>query len=193
MMLSILIATVPERKEQFGKLYNELTRQIAQCDFFNEIDILADPTPKEEITIGAKMNALKQRALSKYICFFGDDDWPAPDYIEQIAPHLHAGMADIITFNMNKYVNGIFDKTHIIGIESGEWQIGDAYYIDRIYFTLCPHRTRLVTEIEFPDQNGQSDIPYSAALKDICQTEHHINKVLYNYYYSDTGTLARGR
>ncbi len=151
----------------------------------NSIEILADFSPKNSISIGYKRNRLKDKASGKYICYFDDDDLPTENYLFEIITAINSGYDfDIITFDLNYYVNSVFKWKYIVGLSVGEKQIDQLYFIDRIFFHLCPHKRELVKEIYFPDYNFQEDVAYSDKLKTVVKIEHRVNKPLYNYYKS---------
>ncbi len=137
------------------------------------------------------MNRLKSQATGKYICFIGDDDVPEVDYIESFLEAILSD-PDIITFDMNYYRDKIFQWKYILGLQMTENQIGNLYFINRIFFPLCPHKKELADQVFFPDLNSQSDVQYSEDLRPFLKTEYRINRVLYHYFFSPVNSEARG-
>lgn len=76
--LSILIPTIPKRKEMFEKLWIKLLKQKAPYD--EEVELISWESGKP--TIGSKRNALLGWAKGKYVCFIDDDDRIADNYID---------------------------------------------------------------------------------------------------------------
>ncbi len=191
-LLSILICTIPEREKDYECLIHELNKQITAYGYQTDVEVLADFSPKGSISIGTKRNKLKDKAKGKYICYFDDDDLPSENYLFEIITAIKSGYDfDIITFDLNYHVNSVFKWKYIVGLSVGEKQIDQLYFIDRIFFHLCPHKKELVKEIFFPDHNFQEDVAYSNELKKVAKVEYRINQSLYNYYFSDSGSAAR--
>ena len=63
--LSVLICTIPERKNSFTNLFWELNKQAMG----NSVQIVYDDAPRGTITIGAKRNLLLNKAMGDYVCF----------------------------------------------------------------------------------------------------------------------------
>lgn len=188
--LSILICTLPERKEKFDSLVKELTRQAVEIYLDGEIEILAEDSGRGVKSVGWKRNLLKKCARGEYIVFFDDDDMPAKNYLKEIIKAIETG-ADIITFNMDYYVNGKYVRKYIINRFIGEFFTETEYTIDRIFYHLCAVKKELAMKADFPDKNLQEDLEYSNDLKPFLKTEHRINKSLYNYYFDEKLTATR--
>lgn len=188
--LSILICTLPERKIMFDHLVEEFNRQIEELGLEGQVQILDDPTPRGEIRVGGKRNALKFRAGGEYVVWFDDDDYPSVNYLRRIFEVIHSGV-DIITLDMNFFVNGKFKKKYVINCFGGEIETPDKYIIDRIFFHLCPHKKAISDKILFSNKNFQEDADYSELLKPLIKTEKHIHEPIYNYYYDEMNSATR--
>lgn len=180
--LSILIRTLPDRKNYLSLLRKELHRQIDELGLQDQVEILMDDTPRGKMTAGAKANRLKSKSTALYIAYHDDDDFPAPNYLRRIMEGIATGL-DIITFNMNYYEDGKYVRKYIINRFIGEVWTEAVYTIDRIYFHLCAVKREKAMLVNFPDANFQEDLAYSDDLKPLLKTEHHINEELYNYYF----------
>lgn len=78
-LFSVLIPSVPSRLGTLSYLMDELQRQIGNLP----VEVLAF-TDNKKRTIGEKRDALVQMANGKYLAFCDDDDWPLPEYIDEI-------------------------------------------------------------------------------------------------------------
>lgn len=103
-ILSILMATTPDRNEMFTALFNELHRQLEYMQTFHpslgEIEIIVDDSKRfldGGLSIGAKRQALLDRATGKYLLYLDSDDWAAPNYLETIV-RLAQYDKDLLTF-----------------------------------------------------------------------------------------------
>ncbi len=177
----------------FHHLKEELERQVLELGLEGQVEILEDPTPRCEISdvrVGGKRNSLKARASGEYICFMDDDDYPSTSYLRRIFEVIHSGV-DIITMDMNFFINGKFHKIYVINRFGGEVETPTKYIIDRIFFHLCPHKKDISDKILFSNKNFQEDADYSELLKPFIKTEKHIHEPLYNYYYDEMNSATR--
>lgn len=104
MILSILIPSIPERRNQLTALLGELYKQVADLNrnhpTLGSVEILVDDSVKFTeggLSIGGKRDLLVQRAGGKYLCFIDDDDSIMPNYIETLV-RLCNEEQDIVTF-----------------------------------------------------------------------------------------------
>lgn len=192
-ILSILICTLPERKSKFNNLYKELIRQIDQIHNGPDlIEVLYDDTERGLITIGGKSNLLYNRATGKYKMRIDDDDVPRPNYIQLILEACYSGK-DIITFDMDYYIDGIYNKTWVINRfigcdwNSKHWAMNynptHRFTVDRIFYHLCAVKKELADQVEFIDANNAEDVGYSEALIPLIKTEFHIEHCMLNIYF----------
>ena len=190
MKLSILICTIPERAVMFNHLKEELERQVLELGLDGQVKILSDDTPRGEKLVGDKRNDLKAIATGEYICYMDDDDYPSTNYLRRIFEVIHSGV-DIITLDMNYFINGKFKKVYVINRWQGEVETADKYIIDRIFYHLCPHKKSIADKVMFSPKNFQEDADYSESLKPLLKTEKHIHEPIYNYYYDELGSATR--
>ena len=124
MILSILIPSIPERKNKLDNLLNELNRQKKSY----EVEILTSVTEKYiegGLSVGAKRDLLVQKAKGKYLCFLDDDDYLSPDYLDSIIEYTKQN-TDVITF-----------KSQIIKFH----QFKIAIFIHNVYDFILLHNT----------------------------------------------------
>lgn len=199
-LISILICTLPERKTSFDRVYNELIRQINLTPgAFEAIEILSDDTDRGLATIGYKRETLKKRASGKYVMGIDDDDFPSPHYIQLLIEAARQD-ADIITFNFNRFVDGVYERTFIINrfLPDGNnwcskhWCINynptHNFTVNNSYYHLCAVKKTIADQVQFIDANNDEDNAYSKALIPIIKTEFRIEHELLNVYYDTKKT-----
>jgi glycosyltransferase involved in cell wall biosynthesis len=117
-LLSILVATFPERYEMLEKLLDYLTFQIWRWQGYalkdqarpyhrRQIEIVIDDKPAP--SLGEKRQRLLDRAKGRFIAFVDDDDTVSPDYIERVVGAIErepnadcCSLVGIVTVNGNK-------------------------------------------------------------------------------------------
>jgi len=188
MKLSILICTVHGRELSYEKLKEELETQIAIYNLVGEVEIISHKDNRE-ITVGAKRNLLKREGTGNYICFIDDDDMVSRNYLKVIFDAIQSDV-DIITFNVQKYLNGEVDKIYCPNVYIGSLVSGNYCFMNNLLH-LCPHKRIFSDKIEFPEKNFGEDFEYSLSLIKLLPTEKRIEDVLYNYYFSSSETLTQ--
>lgn len=175
-LLSILIPTMPKRAKQLAGLTAMLKAQIGT----RAVEILTDDS---EGTVGAKRNTLLQSAKGEYVCFFDDDDTPAPNYINLIISAIQSN-PDCCSLNGVITTDGKDPKTFIHSIEYKSW-----FERDGIYYRPPNHlnviKSSIAKQFQFPEKNFGEDAAWSMAICDsgVLKTEAVINETLYYYTY----------
>lgn len=185
MKLSLLIITIPERLTTFlPKMVECLQKQMTP-----EVELLALMDTKT-LSLWAKRNKLMEIASGDYIIHLDDDDLVTDDFVEQILRGIES-WADCITFNHSISING-WDYVPVIFWKDQEHTQVSA---EQPYYTRKPNNKmcwRRSLALQYP----QADISW---LEDTLQademakhdyTEHHIDKALYLYNYSDATSLS---
>lgn len=178
MTLSILIATVPERKELFEALKFHLS---AWCLLY-PIEILFDDAPRGVISIGKKRQLLLERARGEYIVYFDDDDWPKPYYGSSI---LNALMEkpDCVGFKIAMTTNGKNPETCIHSLRNKIWEFKNGIYLRNVTH-FNPVRREIALQVGFEDIRFGEDKIYSDKVTHLCKTEVFIDDYLFDYRYS---------
>lgn len=180
MILSILIPSIPERKNKLDNLLNELNRQKKSY----EVEILTSVTNKYiegGLSVGAKRDLLVQKAKGKYLCFLDDDDYLSPDYLDSIIEYTKQN-TDVITFKS-------FFKCDTY------WSIVDMdlryenedckeEYFKRCAWHVCPIRTNIAKTERFNDINYGEDWDWMQRILPKLTTHIKINKIIHQYNYS---------
>lgn len=169
--LSILIATMPTRKQQLYFLMYDLQRQGG------DVEILTD----EEMgyNIGTKRNLLLMRAQGEYIVFIDDDDQVSEDYVSKILAATSKkpdcmGISGKITFN------GENEKQWHISKEYGRWYEENGVYY-RTPNHISPVRRELAMQAGFPEIANGEDYEYSMRLLPLLKSETIVSGNIYHY------------
>jgi len=181
MILSILICTIPSRREMFQSLYGKIIGQISGCCAENEVEVLWDENTN--ITTGRKRNFLVDLAKGTFIVFIDDDDEVSDDYVESIVnaikenPQVDCiGMEGYITFD------GGSRKEWSISIQHGHWHETPTHYL-RTPNHISPVRKDIAARCKFPEISYGEDMEYSKRVLPYCKREVYLNKCLYHYKF----------
>ena len=184
--LSICIATVPERAEEFNTLVQELDRQCK----YPTLEIISDDSPRGTITVGAKRQALLEKAKGDYVVSIDDDDWVPPEYVSTILGAIESNPDCIGHYEL---IEGM-SKTPQLGIwtkQAGRWMNGPEarrrYGVEyvRTTFHKTPMKREHALAIGFKDMAFGEDHEFSQRLmaSGRLKTEVFIPRVLYFYRY----------
>lgn len=186
-ILSILIPTLTERQQQYETL---LTKLLPQCydASGNQLAYIIPYRDNRQYTTGYKRNKLVAACDTPYCAFFDDDDMPSDDYISSILTALEQ-QPDVVTFKGKMF----WDSSQI----DFEFRIGHPYdhkpvkvngqaTYRRMPNHLCPMLTEIHRKFPFPDIVRAEDFDQCHRMADakIFQSEVHINKYLYYYFYT---------
>jgi glycosyltransferase involved in cell wall biosynthesis len=176
MILSILIATMPERKDMFDRLLFEVRSQVSRSGI--DIEILADNGIG---SIGAKRQRMIEAAQGDYICFIDDDDEIMTDYLSCILTALESkpdavGFKGWTTTDGRKpkdfYISRVYDRYH---------EKNSVYY--RFNNHLSPVRRDISIAAGFTDMGFGEDTDYAVRMRPLIKTEVFIDRKLYHYKY----------
>lgn len=187
MKLSILIPTLPERAEQFTKLYNRLSNMSSGY----EVEILFDATDrydKSGMMVGDKRQALLERSQGKYIVFIDDDDDVSDDFVDEIIKAIDSGTeAEVICYKQLADIDG---KEYIIdwSIHNEIEQLHGNGEIKRKPSVPATWLRTAAMRGKFPSQNVDEDSSWTGQINP--QTEYKIDKVLHHYIFSSTNSVA---
>lgn len=184
--LSILTPSVPERVQtHLTKLINKINSQILNKSVEHLIFL-----DNKKRSIGLKREALVQMATGKYLAFVDDDDDISADYIDSLLKASETN-ADVITFKQNCFVNN--NPVSVINFslhnsKNEGYEPGKT--INRMPFHVCAWKSSIAKNYGFIDKNYSEDWFWAQQLIKAAKTEHHIDKVLHTYVYSDTVTTT---
>lgn len=153
MKLSILIPTLENRKEQFKKISEELSRQIYKR-YDNDAIVIYHLDNKEK-SVGQKRNELIAKATSDYVVFVDDDDRVAPDYVKTLL-EATGSSADVITFKVEVSINGEECKPCIYSKDFTEDKNLETHYERLPNHIMCVKRD-IAKVVKFPEINNGED------------------------------------
>ncbi len=191
MDVSILICTIPARKQMFDSLFARLVEMKKGVGIL--VEILYDDS--ENITIGAKRNALLSRAKGTYSCFVDDDDDVSDVYLSTFESAIRSGgNYDCVKLTGHYFLNGQYIKPFIHSLKYDKW------YDDKDGYYRCPNHLNLIktsisTQIGYIDVNFQEDADFSKRLlqSGLCKTEFAHDNVLYLYYKIQSPVIRNNR
>jgi len=182
MKLSILICTIPERKEKFEALMKELERQVWALNVLDLVEVWHNSSPKGSITIGAKRQGLLNLAKGDYVCFIDDDDNISEDYIREILEAIDLG-PDCVGFKIHCDMEGKSESA-ASSLKYKKWDDNkDGYRYVRSIYHKTPVKREIALKVGFPNKSFSEDHDYSMGLQPFLKTEIFIDKVLYYYNY----------
>jgi len=178
-VLSILICSIPERKESLHQLLYYLAEQ--QGENKSKIEIIVDNDPT--LLVGTKRRYLLEQAKGQFVVFIDDDDKVSDDYIRKIVRCIETNPeVDCIAISGLIKFNGAESKRWHISKEYGHWYEKDGVYY-RTPNHISPVRRELSLQASFEDISIGEDFKYSMALLPLLKKEAKINGLLYFYDY----------
>lgn len=171
--ISILIATIPERKQMFDALCANLESQ-----WVDGVEILYNA---EAGTTGAKRQTLLQQATGDYICFIDDDDEISEHYVKDIMQSVERG-PDCVGIRGIMTTNGGNSKDWYISKDYPNWHESNGVYY-RTTNHLSPVRRSIALSVGFKNITHGEDYAYSMGLRGLLQTEVKIPHSIYHYKF----------
>lgn len=180
-LLSILIPSIPSRFDKATQLYNSLgdNPQV-------EIVMLTD---NKILTIGEKCNHLLSCIHGKYFIVLHDDD-----QLLSLTEILEACQQDVDVIDFKAECNNIDGSTFIVTQRLGnevEHNTENGVYLDcnRPPFPNCAWNARF-KDVKYPDISFGEDWIWVEKCLETAKSEFFIDKVLFKYNFSPTGTEA---
>ena len=189
MILSILICTVPERKEMFTALYKDLYTQ----SFGLPVEIIPSPESLNAALIGTKRNRLLNQANGEYVCFVDDDDTVSSTYVKDILKALElkpdcVSLRGVITWDGGN--PELFEHS----IKYSDWvtTTSDIKYL-RPPNHLNTIKSSIAKQFKFLEINHGEDKDWSLQIRDsgLLKKEVFIERVLYHYLYITNKNVAK--
>lgn len=197
MILSILIPSIPERRDKLTALLDELYTQILNLNrvhpSLGSVEILVDDSAKFTeggLSIGGKRDLLVQRAGGKYLCFIDDDDSVMPNYIEELVRQCNEGK-DIVTFRAiikNDHYCGLIDMDLINTVNT---EVNPHGTIARTPWHICPVLAQHAKSEPFNKELiHNDDWDWMVRVLKRIKTQAHSDMILTQYNHSETGSEA---
>ena len=185
-LLSVLICTIPSRKNALNCLLKILNNQNLE-----DVEILIEEDdPINKRTVGEKRNRLLNRSSGKYICFIDDDDIVSMDYISSIKKACRynpdcVGISGVLVSDTTE------PKIFIHSLKFQKWDFVDGYYV-RYPNHLNPVKRAIAIKVGFNNlKNKGEDREYSDAIFKILKTEYYIENITYIYNYKEKNVLSK--
>jgi len=184
--LSVLIATVPERKEMFDLLVAEFYRQIEADNLHELVSIEFNDSPRGAMSIGKKRQLMAENARGKNIVYFDDDDFPEQDYLKTIVNALVKHSPDCIGLIIHMTTNGQNDQLCCHSLKYPEWENDvDGWSYVRNVTHFNPVKKELALKAGFKDMRYGEDKDYADRLTALCSFEVFIeDKIMFHYRFS---------
>lgn len=185
MILSILICTLEERREQFNSLVDNLTNQVIRLGVENDVLIHVDHTGREWST-GMKRNSLMSKADSTYSVFIDDDDKVPDYYVEEILKAAKYD-CDCMAINGIMTTNGVNEKKWFISLGmpyKADWSTDEEIYL-RYPNHITPIKTEIAKKFQFADITRGEDYDWATRIHNsgILKTQAIITKPMYHYKF----------
>lgn len=182
MRLSILIATVPERKALFLALKAEFYRQIKAGGFADMVELVINPAPRGTISIGTKSQIMLWESKGDYVVRFDDDDFPRPYYLADIMEALKQA-PDCVGYKIYMTTNGKNPETCIHSLSNSRWEKRNGVYL-RTVTHFNPVLRELALKAGYPDLAWGEDKEFSDRVTPLCKHEVYIDKFIFDYRFT---------
>lgn len=189
-ILSVLIATIPERKEMYTKLVNELWRQRDILEKIHpslgDVSFSVDESKSfmnGGLSIGKKRQALVEKARGKYLCFLDDDEDIAPNYLETIV-RLCQLDCDVVTFRSVAKMDNYWAVIDMSLKNNEDEEATPDRIVKRRPWHINAIRTSFALLYEFPDVNDSEDALWMRNIIYHLESEAHTDAILHQYNHS---------
>ena len=172
-LLSILIPTIPERSELFNKLIDVIRPQLT-----DKVEVLFNPKPKGEISIGTKRNILYNEANGLYSVQIDDDDTIPAYFVKEVLAAIRE-VPDCVGYKEHCTIDGKVQDS-VISITNKEW-----YSINSTHFRTPHFKTPILTElckqVGVKDMRFGEDHDFAKRIYPLLKTEKFIPLEMYYY------------
>jgi len=176
MILSILTPSIITRSHYLEQLRSSLQHQVdarkGEVEWLISVD-------DQELSTGEKRNVLVAKANGTYVVHVDDDDSISHRYVDRMLEGCRSNK-DAITYLMDMYESEFYTCTAKFGLHKEE-QIGTIKHQPILH--TCPVLKQIAQRVKFPDQNRKEDIEWSKQVQPLIKTVHHIDEVLYTYWF----------
>jgi hypothetical protein len=189
--LSVLVPSVRERWDTFGtEIQRQLWKQYDELspDGQQQVEILYLSENRCR-ALGDKRNVMVDIAQGEYCVFVDDDDVLADDYLSSLIEATGSG-SDCVTFLVSVTINGGPAKICEYSTRF-ERDRNTATGYERLPNHICAVRREIALKAPYQPILRGEDAAYARDLKPLLTSEHHIDKVLYHYRYSDATTITQ--
>lgn len=181
--LSVLIATIGRRNDQFENLMRHLTLWAEGLP----VEFVAYWNTGERL-IGEIRQALLEEARGEYVCFVDDDDWLPEDYFTLILPAL---TADYVGFNVELLETGRHIALAYHSLRYPNWSQDDKGFYRNVTH-LNPIKRDIARQVSYAAQGIGEDAAWARQVAPLLKTEVYLDKVLYYYQHDNVSTTFGG-
>lgn len=180
--LSILIATLGQRRDLLGRLLFGLMPQVEAAA--GRVKVIAY-WDNGDVDLAAKRQALVESCDTEYLCFVDDDDTVSDDFVVSILDALKE-RPDFVGLWMNVHKDGADHRLAELSLKHDRWYDGPTHYCRDITHEN-PIRTEIARRVDFREKHPDEpeDSPWADKLRPLLAgaREIMINKVLYHYWW----------
>lgn len=183
MKLSVLVATMPTRKEKLDRLLDHLRPQVVAAA--HPTEVVVDDAPYGNVSIGMKRQRMLTNARGEYVTFVDDDDWVPDDYLRRIFAALDSDPGvDCLSLVGTIVIDGARQRKFYHSIANGPSWYEDARGYIRPPSHLNTVRRDLAIKAGFTDVRWAEDFEYSQRLFPLLVREVSTgDEPLYTYLY----------
>ena len=189
-ILSVLIPSVPSRRELAWKLFDKISGQAAvlpDVDGLCQVEVLLLLDNKMR-TVGKKRGSLVRASRGDYVTFVDDDDDVSDDYVSLILQSTGRN-PDLIVFDSHVTINGIGPTLcqHGIAFENEQYRPEG---FKRKPWHIHAWRGDYARVTPFPDLMYGEDWPWCESMLKTVTKHVKIDRPLYHYRFDDATTEA---
>ena len=191
MLLSLLICSLKDRQGYLERLMQILDPQLSGIEDKVEVIVELD---NGERSIGAKRNALLDKAKGEYLAFIDDDDIISFDYVSKIMSALET-KPDTVGIHLLHFNDGNFAGLTYHSLKYKSWFENQdkttglmRYYRNPNH--LNPVKREYALQTRFPEISMGEDKDYSSSILQHLKTEEYIVEPIY-YYLHRTNKLDK--
>lgn len=185
-MMSILIATIPERAAMFSTLTDKVYSQAAYCQTvhagFGAVQVVVDGERKFRDggpSIGEKRQALMNNSTGKYVAYLDDDEDIAPNYVETLL-QLCQQDADVCTFRSFIQLENFWGLVDM-RLNNPNEQMTPDHIVMRSPWHVCAVKSEIAKRYRFDASNYGEDWQWFSQLLPDLKTEAHTDRIIHSY------------
>lgn len=176
MKWSILILTMPERKDFLGRLLDVLAPQVEK---FPQIEVMTKTSTRAR-SVSDQRQEMIEKSLGEYVNFIDDDDLVPSNYVASILPLLDG--VDYIGFPVKVFRDGSEYGIAYHSLKNREWSChGTTSFRDISH--LNPIKREIALQAKFEGGYGE-DHRWAVQLRNlgIVKTQNYVPEAMYFYH-----------
>jgi len=183
--LSVLICTMPERKEKLDVLLRSLRADLWVAP--DSYEILVDGGPG---AVGEKRQRLLERAVGQFVAFVDDDDSVAHDYLERVITAIEENpTVDCIALRGVLLTDGEKPERFEHSIKYHDWGQDETGLHYRTPNHLNPIRRRLALQAGFRSLQTSEDYLFAQSIRPLLRSEAPAGDDPLYYYFLRSKTM----